>query len=266
MSNLQSPLSVVKISGKIIDDSKILHNFLCDFLDLQGYKILIHGGGKQIDVAMAYLGITTNKVDGIRITDLSALSIMLPQVAVLNTQIAYKLDELAKGNVAEGIPALGSYVYTNKMPPKKVNGEMVDFQYVGSKVRISEQVEMSVKAGKIPVIPPFAFAYDINANVNINADHIASLVAAEMAENYSVSLVYCSDVPGVLFDINNPASVVKKINPSKYNRMKEDGIISKGMIPKLDSAFNSLKHGVKEVKISNGLRNIGTIITNQITR
>jgi acetylglutamate kinase len=101
--------------------------------------------------------------------------------------------------------------------------------------------------------------------LNSNADSVASAIATASARIAEVDMHYCFEKDGVLIDIDNPDSLVAEITPDKYNALKADGIINKGMIPKIDNAFSAVSNGVKRVIIKNSdnlLNDRGTVIRN----
>jgi acetylglutamate kinase len=124
-------------------------------------------------------------------------------------------------------------------------------------------VETLLHAGIIPVF--CAITHDGNGQLlNTNADTIASELAIATSEIYEVTLYYCFEKAGVLKDIEDENSVIKNINSELYSKLKQDGAIHSGMIPKLDNCFNSLSKGVQRIKIGHHtmLNDHQTICTN----
>jgi len=121
-----------------------------------------------------------------------------------------------------------------------------------------------LSAGAVPVIAPLT--HDGQGQMlNTNADTMASAVASALSDQFQVTLVFCFELPGVLTDIENHDSVVDLITPEKYQALKKDGIVSDGMIPKLDNSFAALGQGVSQIRITNpqGLAdggNSGTVL------
>jgi acetylglutamate kinase len=105
-----------------------------------------------------------------------------------------------------------------------------------------------LESGLVPVCT--AMTHDGAGQMfNTNADTIASSIAVGMASLYDVDLVYCFELPGVLSDIEDEDSVIRTMDSEQYEQLKNDGIISRGMLPKIDNAFDALKKGVRTVRI-----------------
>lgn len=105
-----------------------------------------------------------------------------------------------------------------------------------------------ISSGLTPVIAPLT--HDGKGNMlNTNADTVASTLAVALSKSFDVSLVYCFELKGVLQDINDKNSVISSIDTEKYGQLKQDGVIAKGMIPKMDNSFDAIKAGVKSVII-----------------
>ncbi|MBR3609173.1 MAG: acetylglutamate kinase, partial [Bacteroidales bacterium] len=126
----------------------------------------------------------------------------------------------------------------------------IDYGYVGDVVKVDgEMLANLLQGGTYPVVAPIT--HDGKGNLlNTNADTIASEVAKGVAEKFDVTLIYCFEKPGVLMDENDDNSVIPLINRQKFEELKATGIVSGGMLPKLQSAFKALEAGVKEVVIT----------------
>jgi acetylglutamate kinase len=239
-------LTLLKIGGNILDNPKLLSAMLDNFAAIEGYKILIHGGGKIANVLMKQMGLEPKMVDGRRITDEKTLEIVtMVYGGLINKNLVCALQERGcnaiglTGADANIIPAL-------KRPVKDIN-----YGFVGdidtSKINTGA-LEKILTFGMVPVLAPLT--HDGKGSMlNTNADTIASSVAVLLAKLFRVKLVYCFEKRGVLSDINNDDSVITEIDEEIYNRYKSQGAIHSGMIPKLDNAFNALKSGVSQIII-----------------
>lgn len=245
------PLYVIKIGGNVIDDEDKLKGFLNDFSSLDGCKILIHGGGKIATKLAEDLGIKSRMVEGRRVTDAESLKVVaMVYAGLINKNIVARLQSLSCNAIGLA-GADGNMIKAKKRPLKKVNGEDVDYGFVG------DLDENSVNAGSIHklldagFVPVFsAITHDgFGQLLNTNADTIASVIAVSMSGHYETSLVYCFEKSGVLRDVNDENSVIKSIDPERYTELKNEGVINDGMIPKLDNAFDAISKGVKEVCI-----------------
>ncbi len=237
-------LNIVKIGGNVIDDQVKLTQFLMDFSKIKGPKILIHGGGKIATRMAADMGVVTKMVDGRRITDQAMLDIVtMVYGGLVNKQI---VSSLQKNNCNSlGLTgADGASVLSHKRP---VN--TIDYGFVGDIDCINESFLSLLLANEItPVFSPLS--YDPTGSLlNTNADTMASEIATGLSVNYNVNLIYCFEKPGVLIDVNDNTSVIPLLNPALYEKYKVQGLIFKGMIPKLDNAFAALHKGVKKVII-----------------
>lgn len=239
-------LSIIKIGGNIIEDEASLNAFLKLFSNLEGKKILIHGGGKRATKIASKLGIESKMVNGRRITDGPTLEVItMVYAGLVNKNIVAKLQAL---NI-DALGLTGADINSIKSDKRPVND--IDFGFVGDvkKVR-SNAIDKLLKADFTPVF--CAITHDGNGQLlNTNADTIASAIAVGMSKIYETSIYYCFELNGVLQDFNNKESVIKNINLETYQELLKDGIITDGMIPKLDNCFDALNNGVQKVLIGN---------------
>lgn len=258
-------LYIIKIGGNVIDDPLNLERFLKDFSELDGYKILIHGGGKIATKLSEDLGISSQLVEGRRITDHESLKVVtMVYAGLINKNIVAQLQ--GRNCNAIGLTgADGNMIRAKKRPLKKALsfgepacagtdgdlGEIIDFGFVGDLDENSvdsEAIHKLLQSGFIPVFS--AITHDGKGQLlNTNADTIASVIAVSMAKLYATSLVYCFEKKGVLTDVQDEDSVITTIDFENYKELKHNGVISDGMIPKLDNAFEAIMKGLKEVCI-----------------
>lgn len=239
-------LHIIKIGGNVIDNSESLHHFLKDFTELEGYKILVHGGGKVATQLSETLGIEPKLVDGRRITDIETLRVVtMVYGGLINKNIVAQLQRF--GTNAIGLTgADGNFIRTKKRPVKTI-----DYGFVGDIDETSidpDSVGRLMDAGFTPVF--CAITHDGEGQLlNTNADTIASALAVALANKYETTLIYCFEKKGVLHDINDEESVIREIDPVRYEELKKKQIIHSGMLPKLDNAFTAINCGVKAVII-----------------
>lgn len=239
-------LSIIKIGGNILDNTKALEKFLADFSALKGAKILVHGGGKVATELAQKIGIEQSMVEGRRITDAETLKItVMVYAGLLNKQVVAALQ--AKNTQAIGLSgADANVICTTKRPDKPI-----DYGFVGDIDSKSVHKNMLAKLIDLNLVPVFS-AITHNGQgqlLNTNADTIASALAVAMAEMYEVQLVYCFEKNGVLRNIEDENSVIPSITKAAYSDLLKEGIIAKGMIPKIDNAFAAIENGVKAVRI-----------------
>ena len=237
-------LTVVKIGGKVIDNAPQLKQILTDFARIDGPKILIHGGGTLASEFGNKIGIESKMVEGRRITDAKSLDVVVMIYAgLINKQIVATLQ-------AEGCNALGlSGADGNSIQAHKRSGTAIDYGFVGDIDNVNDQLLQTLLAtGFSPVFS--AITHDHQGQLlNTNADTIAASNASAMAPLYQVRLLITFEQNGVLSDPEEPESIIPSISLAEFKAHQQSGVISNGMIPKLDNGFQALADGVSEVMI-----------------
>lgn len=250
-------LFVIKIGGNVIDDDKQLISFLHGFSSISENKILIHGGGKIATEMSKQLGTEAKMVDGRRITDEATLRIVqMVYGGLINKNIVAQLQSMSCNAI--GITgADGNIILAKRRPIKDV-----DYGFVGDVETVNaEKLFAVMHSGFSPVIAPLT--HDGKGQIlNTNADTMASAISVAMSKSHETNLIYCFEKAGVLKNIDDENSVIDKMNFSEYEKYKTEGIISKGMIPKLDNAFDAIKQGVKSVLICHA-KDLKNVIANQ---
>jgi acetylglutamate kinase len=243
MSNKTS-LYIIKIGGNIIDNPTELSQFLSDFSKMEGNKILVHGGGKSATKMAQSIGLIPQMIDGRRITDQPMLDVVVMIYAgEINKKIVAQLQ-------ANNTNAMGfSGADGNLIQSTKRNHPTIDYGFVGDIQKVNTPLlETLINSGIVPVF--CAITHDKNGQLlNTNADTIASELAIAASEVFEVTLYYCFEKAGVLTDAEDDSSVISTINQELYSKLKAEGAIHSGMIPKLDNCFNSLSKGVQKIKI-----------------
>ena len=237
-------LNIVKIGGNIINDEVVLTAFLKDFSELEGFKILVHGGGKRATKIASEMGLKPKMIQGRRVTDEANLEVVtMVYAGLLNKNITAQLQQ-------NNCNALGlSGADANCILAHKRIVKEIDYGFAGDIDTVNSQIINVFLQNEIT--PVFcAITHDKNGQLlNTNADTIASEVAIAMSNLFKVQLNYVFELKGVLETIENKNSVITAINLDKYKQLIEQSIISDGMIPKLHNCFNALKKGVQKVKI-----------------
>lgn len=242
---MKQKLTIVKVGGKIVEEPQTLSALLRDFAAIDGLKLLVHGGGRSATKVAADLGIETKMIDGRRVTDED----MLRVVTMVYGGLVNKT--IVAGLQASGVNALGmtgadmGIILSDKRPVKAV-----DYGWVGDVRRVDGAILADLLGmGVVPVIAPLT--HDGEGHLlNTNADTMAGETAKGLAPYFDVRLVFCFEKAGVLRDENDDNSVIAEITPAVYAALRADGVVTGGMIPKLDNAFDALSAGVREVIIT----------------
>jgi len=246
MSN--STLNIIKIGGNVIDDDIQLGVFLEKFAAVPGKKILVHGGGKIASRVAESLGVEAIMVEGRRITDEKMLDVVTMVYAGLtNKKIVATLQKY--GCDALGLSgADGNVIKAVKRPVREI-----DYGFAGDILADSVNglaIKKFLDAGFTPVFS--AITHNGNGQLlNTNADTIASALSVAMSELYETTLIYCFEKNGVLSDVEDEHSVIETITTVQFDKLKTQGVIYEGMVPKLQNAFDAIHKGVKEVFIGN---------------
>jgi acetylglutamate kinase len=243
---------VVKVGGSIMDDDKRLADLLTDivFMNYVGMQpVLVHGGGKAINQAMETAGLQPQMVQGRRYTDERTLAIA---EHVLCNQINKFIVNFvqAQGCEAMGLHSLSSNVlFAEKTYLQGADGRRIDLGMVGEVTSVNARLlQLLVQADSIPCIA--TIARDPAGNrLNVNADTAAGAVAAAMKAE---KLVIISDTHGIRSNPNDPESRISHVNISQIDQMVKEGVITSGMLPKVESCITALKGGVNKTHIIDG--------------
>ena len=243
---MKEKLTIVKVGGAVVEDETQLAQLLKDFCAIEGAKILVHGGGRRATKTAERLGIETKMVDGRRITDEQMLEVVtMVYGGLVNKHVVASLQAL--GTNAIGLTgADGNVIRSVKRPLK--NG--IDYGFVGDVKQVDGvQIAHLIEKGLTPVIAPLT--HDGQGNIlNTNADTMASETAKALAALYDVTLIFSFEKRGVLSNPDDDESVIPVITRSDFERYRADGIISGGMLPKIENALAAVEAGVSRVIIT----------------
>lgn len=237
-------VNVVKVGGNIIDDEARLDAFLSDFSTLPGAKLLVHGGGKLATRMASDLGIPQTMVDGRRITDAATLRIVTMVYAGLVNK------GIVAGLQARRCPAIGLCgADADVVRAHRRTHPTLDYGFVGDVDAVDgARLSRWLDEGLAIVLAPIT--HDGQGTLlNTNADTIAQEAARALAAFRPTQLAYCFEKPGVLLDASDDSTRIPHLDPDSYRRLREEGRIFAGMIPKLDNAFDALRSGVRKVSI-----------------
>jgi acetylglutamate kinase len=247
----RNAIVVVKFGGSAMEDPAHVEGVLEDvaFMECVGMRlVLVHGGGKAISRGMQEDGIDSRFLHGLRVTCERSIRVV---ERVLKTDINPRIVKLLteKGSQASGLHGENIFHVTRKTGVDSETGKKLDWGFVGEpgEVDIAPIMEL-LDAGVIPVITPLGVGADGKTH-NINADVAAAAVAKALRAR---KLVFLSDVPGLLRDVNDPESLISTLELDETEQLIEQGVIAGGMLPKINSCIEALKAGVHKVHMIDG--------------
>ena len=246
---------VIKLGGEVVQGPSMTI-IAADVAEMRAAGVpvvIVHGGGPQATDLQRRLGQTPKIVGGRRITDGDTLEVM-------KMTVAGKVNvDLCAALVAAGVKPVGLHgasactVLASRRPPKLVTGggdEPVDFGFVGDVIGVNDAlINLLTGDGYVPVLA--CLGADQRGGVyNINADAVANQVAIRLDAG---ALVLVTDVPGVMRDIRDPSSRIGRMTLADGQKAIADGVVTKGMIPKLEESFAAIAEGVRAVHIVGNL-------------
>ena len=242
---MKEKLTVIKVGGKIVEEEQTLNQLLADFSAIEGYKVLVHGGGRSATKLASQLGIESKMVNGRRITDAETLKVVtMVYGGLVNKNIVAGLQ--AKGMNAMGFTGADMNVIRSVKRPVKD----VDYGFVGDVEKVNAGLLADlIRQGVVPVMAPLTHDGQ-GSMLSTNADTVAGDAAKALAELFDVTLVFCFEKKGVLSDENDDDSVIPVITPELFKEYVEKGVIQGGMIPKLENSFSAIDAGVSQVVIT----------------
>ena len=261
---------VVKYGGNAMLNEELKAAVMQDIVLLNTIgvnTVLVHGGGPEINAMLEKTGKESKFINGLRYTDAETMEIVqMVLTGKLNKDIVGLL--LQAGGRAVGVSGVDSGL----LRAKKIDKDGVDLGFVGEVTSVQPEILVSLMSqGYIPVVSTVALGEQGDTNrYNINADTAASKIAVALGAEKFVQL---TNVPGVLRDINDPASLIKRIDHIAIPSMIATGVISSGMIPKIECCVEALKGGVPRTHIIDGRvphalliemfsdRGVGTMLT-----
>src|SRR5579864_6159183 len=241
---------VVKVGGGVFADSDSTRSLVEQIAILHYFGVrvvLVHGGGPQLTEISAALGATNRMVEGRRVTDQKFIDVTAMVLnGLINTQllgICRDLDVDAVG--VSGVDA--GLVRAHKRPPvRAASGEMVDFGFVGDIDAVDASVLRKLLDNALmPVVSPLS-ADESGTLLNINADTVAAAIGAELGAE---KLILCTGAPGILGDLADPGSLISYTDLKGLKRLREEGRIADGMLPKAKSIEDAIRGGVRRVHV-----------------
>ena len=242
---------VVKAGGGVFadeDSTRVLSEQLA-ILHYFGVRVVfVHGGGPQLTELAGALGVRTRMVEGRRVTDRQSIDVT---AMVLNGTINTSILGICRELNIEAVGVSGvdaGLVRAHKRPPVKVesSGEMVDYGFVGDIDQVDPTVlRKLLDNGLMPVVSPLS-ADDSGTLLNINADTVAAAIAAALGAE---KLVLCTGAPGILAELGDPGSLISYTDLGGLARLREEGRIADGMLPKAKAIEAAIRGGVRRVHV-----------------
>ncbi|MCI5569623.1 MAG: acetylglutamate kinase [Lachnospiraceae bacterium] len=236
---------VIKYGGNAMENEELKNQVMHDIvlLWLIGVKVvLIHGGGPDVSEAMEKLGKEPHFIDGLRVTDKETMEIAQMVLAgKINKTLVNMLE--SEGGSAMGISGMDGRLIEAKIKDEKLG-------YVGEITKINiRPISDLLEKGYIPVVSTIGCDKEGNA-YNINGDTAAAYIAGALNAK---RLIMMTNVNGILEDQNDPGSLITDITVSEAHELREKGIISGGMIPKVECCIKAIESGVRKAVIINGI-------------
>jgi len=239
---------VVKFGGSIMQDERAVRSILLDvaFMACVGMRpVIVHGGGKAISAGMSAAGLKARFVQGLRVTDEVAIGVV---EHILNQEVNPQIVNIleAAGCKSRGLHGDDILEVEKKTAIDPDSGEVLDWGFVGCAKRADvAPVQAFLGHGITPVVTPLGRGVDRKV-YNVNADESAAILARELKAR---KLVFLSDVPGLLQDVEDPDSLLSTVRTGEIEELTERGVISGGMLPKINGGMHALHAGVKKIHI-----------------
>ena len=237
---------VVKYGGSAMSDESLQRSVIQDvtLLKLVGFKpIIVHGGGKAISSWVKKSGKESKFVNGLRVTDAETCEIAEMVLGSVSKKLVSMVAEL-------GVRAVGiSGKDGNLLTVEKKYADGQDIGFVGQITDVDPKILFDMlEKDYLPIVAPLGMDEDFNT-YNINADEAASAIARAVCAD---KLVYLTDITGVLRNLEQPESLISRINIAEADELVRDGIVGGGMLPKLNNCTDAVRGGVHRVHILDG--------------
>ena len=242
---------VIKYGGSAMEDDQIVDKFLRDvvFLEAVGINpVLVHGGGKAITAKMKAAGLTAHFIDGLRVTNETAIHIVEEALdRDINPAIVQKIQDF--GGRPRGFSGKDVFIARKIERQAVIDGETIDIGFVGEAEGVNATaVAQAVHAEIVPVISPIGSTRE-GLVLNINADIAAASLAAELKAS---KLIYVTDVAGIMRDPAQADSLISSVTIEQVSSLIRQKVIAGGMIPKVSSATDALRKGVGKIHMIGG--------------
>lgn len=247
IQSLSGKIVVIKYGGNAMTSEELRESVATDIVLLQcvGIKpVIVHGGGPDISDFLNKIGVESKFINGLRYTDEKTIEIVK---MVLGGKVNKDLVSLIESAGGKAIGLCG--MDASFIKAKKLDGD-VDLGYVGEITSIDTNIiSTALSSGYIPVIGSVAVGEGCRETYNINADICASKIASALKAE---KLILLTNVPGLMVDPTDDSTLISELRPHEIKKLQADGIIKKGMIPKIDCCVEAIRMGVKKSHIIDG--------------
>lgn len=243
---MKQKLTIVKVSGKIVENPETLKLFIRELCALKGNKLVIHSGSNLASRIAERMGVKITTVDSRPVVDDKTLNVLsMVYAGLVNKQLV----ALLQARKVNAVGVTGADFNLISSVKRGMGG--TDMGYTGEVRQVNATfISRLIDEGVTPVLAPLT--HDGKGSLLFNeTDAMAAEVAKALALRYDVTLIYCFEKKGVLLNVDDPDSVVVELKRTRYKAMRELEIIKDWFVNKLDNAFSAIDHGVSEVIITN---------------
>ena len=249
LQDFRGKVMVVKYGGSTMDSGHTVHRDIVFMQAVGIFPVVVHGGGPAITCRLQELGIESQHVNGLRVTDAATMKVVEDVLfGEVNAQIVREIGEL--GGRAMGVSAKDAGIMrVRKHWAQTTDGGTVDIGYVGDVAHVDTAPLLAlIDKGMIPVVAPIGRGPE-GESLNVNADTAAGEIAAAL---YADKLVFLTDVQGIMRDLADAATLLSTVRVSEVSALIDQGVIRGGMIPKVEACVRSVKAGVRKTHVIDG--------------
>jgi len=254
--NFSGKTIVIKYGGSAMKEDALKHSVMQDIVLMKYvgmYPVVVHGGGDKISEWMKRIGKEAEFVQGLRVTDQETIEITEMVLAgTINKEIVSLINQhggKAVGLCGKDANLIHAQKHFAHIVDERGNPAVVDLGFVGDIVEVNPEILIALnQADYIPVIAPNGIGED-GCTYNINADTMAGEIAAALKAE---KLIMLTDTRGILRDLNDPSTLISTIKSGEIERLISDGVITTGMLPKVEACVTALKGNVHKTHIIDG--------------
>lgn len=247
IQKLNGKIIVIKYGGNAMINDQLKEDVISDIvlLSLVGiHVVLVHGGGPEINDMLKKIGKESKFINGLRYTDAETIEIVQ---MVLSGKVNKDLVSLIEGKGGKAIGLCG--IDGGLLQAEKLLEDGTDYGYVGQITSVNtEVINQAMKGGFVPIVATVAHGTD-GQTYNINADTAAAEIAIALQAE---KIILLTDIKGLLRDKDDESTLIPVVPIKEVEQLKKDGIISGGMIPKVDCCVNAVNNGIKRAHIIDG--------------